>query len=322
MDKHLVFAPDALSKTKPTLVVFLGGSSTNPTEYQTISFYAARLGYAVLDLSYKTGLTTVGLACGHLGLTADACYMNYRGESIFGKSQAYASGSPTYSSSAITVTAADSVVNRLVCAIQDLKANPLPGLAGYFDQFIVANASSPYPTTGVSPSYPNWSQIIIAGHSQGGGDAAFIGMKLPASSPVKRVVMFSAPEDYYTVSGLNTSASWITGTTVTTTDNFWGLRNDSEGAFGDFVSKNWTKLAGTGIGVNETTDVDVGAGNGSIGTGTPHRLKTTIPNSLDTLKNHNSTAADCLNIDNTCLGNQANVKSAWNYLLSGGYTSN
>jgi len=346
-DKHLVILPP---KPRKTLVVFLGGSGTNPTDYEAISRYAAQLDYPVINLAYETGLTTVGLSCPNITANTDDCFTNYRGETLFGKDQAYGDGSTTtYSSAAATVSNDDSVVNRLVCALQfiardEANSGALTGFGAA--NFLVDASASPYPTQpyatydqyglkvrdssgnvikhGPNKAYPVWSNIIVAGHSQGGGHAAFLGLNLP--KPVKRVVMFSAPNDNVkpqpTLSNPSPDglpASWIVGPSTTPLANFWGLRNTREDRFGDFTTNNWKALGGLGLSSNSETRV--GAGDQLDGTATSHTLLTTIPNGYDFLGNHNSTAANCLRVNSTCLDNQANVKKSWNYLFSGGYAN-
>lgn len=345
-DKHLVILPP---KPRKTLVVFLGGSRSNPTDYETISRYAAQMDYSVIDLAYDTGLTTVGLSCPNITANTDDCFTNYRGETLFGENQAYGDGSSTtYSSAAASVSKDDSVVNRLVCALQFIARDEANNgaLTGFgAANFLITASASPYPAqpyatytanglkvrdsnnnvilNGPNKAYPAWSNIIVAGHSQGGGHAAFLGLNLP--KPVKRVVMFSAPNDNFTPPATSSnptpdpqSASWIVGPSTTPLANFWGLRNASERIFGNFTTNNWKALGGTGLSPNLERGVQTGE---AVGDTTSHSLLTTIPNGIDSLGNHNSTAANCLRVNSTCLGYQDKVKVSWNYLFSGGYSN-
>jgi len=162
---------------------------------------------------------------------------------------------------------------------------------------------------------PDWSHIIIAGHSQGGGSAAFLAMKLPTA--VYRALLFSSPQDYYTqtVNGQATpvSAGWITGTTSTPLASFWGLRNANEGALGDQVKDNWRHLgAATGTGglggVSHDTESDLVDGSTAPSTGSQN-FYIDSPNGTN-LGNHCSTAMNNFY--------QTAVKKTWDWMLSGG----
>ena len=316
--EHYVVEPQASANRKNILVVFLGGSSSTPGDYNEISDEAAQMGYGVLDLRYPDS-EVVGTVCA----LSDDCFRNIRGETLFGQNQAYAAGQPDYNSTLISVNTANSVINRLVCLLDYLShqsasaSNPDPG---YWAQFLAANSNSPYVTPNTGKAYPDWSKIVIAGHSQGGGNAAFLATHLPAGTAVRRVVMFSAPNDH----GSCGSASWILENASTPLNRFWGLRNDNEGTFGSAISANWANLGsgstagaaysygGVG-GTLQSTDVDVGAGAGAAGG--MHRLMLTVPDAALSTTNHNSTATDDpLNHFPT------DRHTAWDYLFTADFT--
>lgn len=342
-DQHLFFTPPAAQR-KPSLVLFLGGSRSNPTQYEEVSRYAARLGYGVLNLAYPTGRGSVGLFCGAVLPSSNACYSDYRGESLYGERVAYREGaSQSYGSARLNVSIDDSIVNRLVCAVQFLKrqADVLGNtddaryFAGLLDTTSAQARVSPYPATSYSaagprtPSYPVWSNIIVAGHSQGGGSAAFLAMTLPADTPVKRVVMLSAPNDHIkdSLKGDSAPASWILSSSTTPLDRFFGLRHIDEGSFGDNTQNNWDQLGGLGVGFPHRTREQPVAfdpeRDAVIDTET-NRLTINVPDTGKAFEHHISTAVDCPSIDqgDACASIRLRtVMPAWNYLFTGGYGS-
>lgn len=314
--KHYIALPEATGDRKNVLVVFLGGSTSTPGDYTTISDRAAHLGYGVIDLRYPNS-EVVGTVCA----ISDDCFRNIRGETIFGAGQAYASGQPTYNSTLTSVNAANSIVNRLAAVLDYLSHQTGATTADktYWAQFLTADSNSPYTTTNTGKAYPNWAKIVISGHSQGGGHSAFIGTHLPTGTAVRRVVMFSSPNDHIS----SASATWIAENTSTPLDRFWGLRNDNEGTLGNYVSMNWANLGsgstsgsaysygGVG-GANQSSDANVDSG--VIPGGTPHRLVITQPNGLSST-NHNSTAT------NDPLNNfPATRVNAWDYMFTANFT--
>lgn len=304
---HYVTLPEQAAGRKNVLLVFLGGSLSSPAQYIDISRFAAQLGYAVINLRYVNN-RVVGTTC----LGDDACFTRFHGETLFGQGQAYAPGAPAYDASAIDTDKTNSIVNRLVGVLDFLASQSQsarhPAPDGYWEQFLIADDQSPYVGMATGNAYPNWQKIIIAGHSQGAGHAAFLPLHLPAGVAMHRVVMFSGPNDHVD----ENSATWVNSTSATPPDRFWGLRNAHEGIFGEFTDMNWAHLGAAGSGGVGGTGSDSGTRIGAGG-GDPsgaHRLVITVPHDAQALTNHNSTALDSAHTDA--------VKSAWRYLFTGG----
>jgi|GEM_PF-3180245 len=307
-DYHYIAQPEQAAERKDVLVVFLGGSASSPADYIDIASFAARLGYAVIDLSY---LNDEVVGSNRTCAGDDACFTRLRGESLFGQGNAYAPGERTYDSDEIETDKANSIVNRIVSALDFLASQPQsatnPSPDGYWTQFLTADEQSPYVGMSTGNAYPDWDKIIIAGHSQGAGHAAFLPLHLPADTAVRRVVMFSGPNDHVG----QRSADWIGDASQTPLDRFWGLRNADEGILGDFTATNWQNLGGPGSGgVGGTAasgDRRIGAGSGDPRGS--HRLVITAPDD-NALRNHESTAVDEAHTDA--------VEPAWRYLFTGG----
>lgn len=359
LSNHYVAAPHSSSDRFPILVVFLGGSLSSTSDYTGITDEAAGLGYGAIDLNYPNN-HVVGTVCNQ----DDVCFREYRGEVNYGKDVYYGTGSQKYNagSKAGNINLANSIVNRLV-SLLDYLSYEAPGTgtipdATFWSQFLIPDQTgqSPYFTQphtvkiGGTPGatvfvaaqrvYPDWSKIIIAGHSQGGGHAAFMGMLTPV--PMRRVVMFSAPNDNslnpVTPAPPNTTpcctATWMVNTpsggqvqSVTSLQQFWGMRTDNEGSFGNFTGTNWANMGGYGTGglglalpasgeISNVTGSEL-TPNSSYARSNRQRIVLNQVSNISSFANHNNSAVYNSNIHTRT---PPVVAPAWDYLLTGGYT--
>lgn len=154
------------------LFLFLVGTRSKATSSMAIDSAFAKWGYHAIGLDYENGV--IAVSCAH---SPDrACFDDYRKAIVTGAAV----------SSKISVDPANSILNRVQKLLVYLVKND-PG--GGWDEF-------------VADGQPVWSRIVVAGHSQGAGHAAFIG-KLFA---VDKVLMFSGPQDY--MDDLDAPAPW------------------------------------------------------------------------------------------------------------------
>jgi hypothetical protein len=324
-DYHYVAEP--ASGRKNILVIFFGGSGSEPASYEDISNRAAADGYGVIDLRYEDS-QVIGSVCA----TDDSCFTQLRGEIIFGNGVSYDNTQPSYAYNTgnQVIPEADSALNRIVNLLDYLArqpasaANPDPG---YWKQFLTGNKNSPYKTVadGTYPggADPVWSKIVLSGHSQGGGHAAFLAVHLPTTSPARRVAMFSSPDDCIKNTVLkvpttcpaasSASASWVLDdVSATPMKNFWALRNEHEGDLGNNETYVWSSLGGSGGGgvgaSSQAPGLDTEIGDGSGNPGGSHRLMLSTPDSVDTMHNHDSTAVDSEYL--------YSITAAWDYLFT------
>jgi hypothetical protein len=315
-----VVVPDAASSLKPTLVVILGGTLSDSNTYLVLANRAAFDGFATISLEYDNKNATVGQVCGAYNFPQayqqDQCYTQMRGASAFGVDYPYdgADGqAPSYCPFPYTGYSAcpdynnnfagnhyvgndtynfptdDSVVSRLVNVLDSLvtQSGVTVGNApqSYWSQFLVDSnntTNSPYkrPSNGHG-AYPNWSQIILVGHSQGGGVAGFIAAHLP----VQRLIVLSSPQDnipgtsgqcpeswisddptdgncpaawislttQYNVSGVGNvtvDPQWPSQYSPVSVSNIWGLRHgqsattSDESPYGNEAPTNWNAVPG------------------------------------------------------------------------------
>ncbi len=170
------------------LLLFIGGSASNPADYNLISDYAATIGLDVINLSYPNEV-----AAAPLGASADKfIFDNYREEVCFG----------TAVSNAVTVDVFNSITTRATKLVLYLnKTYPDQN----WGQYLTATNTL------------QWSKIIVAGHSQGSGHACYLGKK----KLVDRVVMFSGPNDYS--SYYSAAANWLTQAGQTPLTKYFAL---------------------------------------------------------------------------------------------------
>jgi hypothetical protein len=182
-------APHCYGNPKSTsnnlLFLFLPGSFAVPTQYQMILYQARALGYHVLSLSYANAATN-GPApisepdptkiCGDRTLSAQQlldCWGDLRANRFNGAPETtLPAGKDPYVSPSPKVNSVEHRVKQalLYLAQQDSE----------WAQFLTPAKDNPL-----------WPSIVVAGHSQGGGLAAFIASKVH----VKGVVSFSEPND-------------------------------------------------------------------------------------------------------------------------------
>ena len=146
------------------LLVFLPGTDGVPDNYRYILRSGAGRGFHAIGLMYQNGPLPVGFVCA--SSTDQDCFWNVRREIISGVD----------TSNDISVPIQNAITTRLTKALTYLsQSSPAEGWGLY-----LANGAV------------NWSRVVIAGHSQGGGHAAAIA-KLVA---VSRGCYFSSPPDW------------------------------------------------------------------------------------------------------------------------------
>jgi hypothetical protein len=264
LDSHFVYINRNVT-AKNRLFVFLPGTTAVPRYYRAILQVAADAGYHAIGLTYVNPVTVASLC----GPTADAdCIGNGRFEILDG----------TDRTPAISISRANSIENRLIRLIAFLQA-----------QFPAENWGQFAPGGNI-----NWGAISVAGHSQGGGHAAFIGKV----RGVLRAASFSAPGDFNT--GTNSLPNWVTQTPVTPVGSFYGFTSlTDELALYSAVSLNWSGLGLPAFGAPASVDANVNAAF------TTRQLTTTATPrnpALAVAPNHNVTVVDVntpLNADGT-----------------------
>lgn len=202
---HSFYNP--LCTSKNTLLFYMVGTINSPKNDLLFTKMAANYGYHVISLKYINNKSATS-ACSNENDTT--CYENFHKEGIFG----------TDLISAISIDTANSILNRGEKLLQYLDNNyPFEN----WGQYLTGNTI-------------NWTKVIVAGHSQGSGQATYLGHIFP----VQRVLMFGGPNEY--MNNYNRIAPWFSVNNITSDSNYYsfGNRNDEVG-FSNQLSV-WNKI--------------------------------------------------------------------------------
>lgn len=258
-------------RARKKLFVFFPGSGAEPNNYHLIIQQAANNGYRAIGLQYPNTPTLVELCA----QSSDAdCFEKVRLEILNGVDW----------SDKISVNYSNSLKNRLIKLLVYLHAqHPDEGWLNYLN----GNAIK-------------WSSVIVAGHSQGGAQAALIAKK----HRVSRVAMFSAPGEHS--GALRAYAPWLSAPSATPNEKYYGFNHVNDFA-SNAVLPAWKIMGMDAYGAIVNVDSTLPPYNGS------RRLTTAArPARIDDKANHNSVVVDVFTpklADGTPL-----FKDVWQYL--------
>jgi hypothetical protein len=270
---HVVYL-DTRQAPKNKLFVFLPGTSGFPDVYTRIVAKAASMGYHAIGLMYPNGSELYVAS----GTNPDNSSFGRCRQEIFDGSD---------QSLAISVNQDNCIQGRLVKLLEFLATQHPEQNWGQF----------------LNNGNINWSNCVIAGHSQGGGHAWFISKKVS----VARAVSF-ASVDWN--SWLGRSADWITEAGITPPSRLFSINSTKDQIF-DYgnVQTQWNDLQLPGT----ATSID------SVASpyGQSHRLYTRATPAINLLvPDHNLTCLDPY-IPLTPDGKvDPKIDAAWHYLLN------
>lgn len=182
-----MYDPEATSRHE--LLLFIVGTGAKATDSRNVDRAFASWGYHAIGLDYNNNVIAVASAHS-LDPTS---FGRYRQEIV--------TGAPV--SNKVKVNPANSILNRFAkLLIYLVKHDPKGG----WDEFVTNNE-------------PVWSRVIVAGHSQGSGHAAYMGKMFK----VDRVLMFSGPQDY--MDDLHRPAPWQARKSATPPSRFYAFLN-------------------------------------------------------------------------------------------------
>ena len=163
---HVAINPSPTVSPRGRLLVFLPGTQGRPTQYTYILRAGASRGFHAVGVNYPNQ-TAMGTLCQFS--TDPDCYWRARAEVVFGNGTPVGGQAP--------VARADAIVNRVGKLLAWLKDNhPQEG----WGQFLLPDKTV------------DWSKVVLAGHSQGGGHVGV----LAKTVSLGRAVYFSSPEDW------------------------------------------------------------------------------------------------------------------------------
>jgi hypothetical protein len=185
-----MYDPEASSQHR--LFLFINGTGSKAANTPALVSIFAKWGYHAISIDYENNVLTASL--GHS--TNPAAFDQYR--------EAIVTGAP--GSDKVKVDPTNSILNRFQKLLLYLVAHD-PN--GGWDEF-------------VKDGKPAWNRIIVAGHSQGSGHAAFIGKMFN----VDRVMIFSGPQDY--LDDLKKPAPWQGGPSATPPSRFFAFLSTND----------------------------------------------------------------------------------------------
>jgi hypothetical protein len=209
---HVVLNPSPAIIPQGKLLVFLPGTLGRPSQYRYILRAAAARGYHAIGVTYVNQVA-MGTLC---QFSADPnCYWNARSVVVFG------GGTPVSGQSA--VTPANAIVNRVTRLLLSLRTTaPSEG----WGQFLRTD------------NLVDWSTVVLAGHSQGGGHVGV----LAKSVLLARAVYFSSPEDWNELT--DRPAPWTSArANVTPASRQFGFGSDFDTLVPNaHASAHWTAM--------------------------------------------------------------------------------
>jgi len=189
-DDHLVFNnPQCPENGK--LLVHLVGTIDNPASTTFYPSLAANNGYKVINLKYRNNISASNTCKSN---SDPDCYRDFHQEIIYGQPV-----SPD-----VFVNESNSILNRLI------------KLVIYLDNL--------YPSEGwgeflIDQENVAWHKLVLSGHSQGGGHAAF----MAKDNQVDRVIMFASPNEYSDF--FNAPTEWLSESGATPDSCFYAFLN-------------------------------------------------------------------------------------------------
>jgi pimeloyl-ACP methyl ester carboxylesterase len=163
---------DSTADARPELVFMIEGTGARALGCRKFDSCFARMGYHVISIDYPNDVITT--VCSDS--PDSACFDGFRQEIVFG----------TPVSGKVAVDSVNCIVNRLARLLGWLvEHDPQGGWGAYLED-----------------GRPRWDRIVVAGHSQGAGHAAYLGK----SYALAGVIMLSGPQDYLKV--FNRVAPW------------------------------------------------------------------------------------------------------------------
>ena len=189
-EPHFAYV-DTRANSRGMLLIFLSGTNSYPVNYQLFSETAAAEGYHVINLNYINH--EPALDC----FAKDGeCFSQYHEEVLFG----------TPVSDLVSIDSANSIYNRILATLNYLTSK-------YPDQKWHQFYTS---------SSLNFEKLVLAGHSQGGGHAAYFAKKFS----INRLILFAAPYDYSEEH--DRPAAWFDSGFNTSSERFFGLLHKND----------------------------------------------------------------------------------------------
>lgn len=186
-----------------TLLITLAGTNSIPSDYRAFSEVAAGKGFTVVGIDYDNHV--ISTTCKNSD--NDLCFDFFRQEVVVGNA----------GSDLLSISSANSILQRIQDTILFLSKQAPERFRGF-----------------IKDGQPDWSKIVVAGHSQGSGHAAYLS-KLVS---LKGVLLFAGPQDRF--ENESRFVNWVHSVGKTLPERYFSFihRGDFFGADGQIkVSK-------------------------------------------------------------------------------------
>ena len=252
------------------LVVFLPGSGGQPSCCEMFLTEAASLGFHVIGLTYDNA-TSIGSRCEN----DLSCYGTVR-QNVFNGTD------PSVYSQ---VEPEDGIEHRLVALLS----------------YLGRRHRSQEWRAFLSGGLPDYAKTVFTGHSQGGGEAAFIGIERALAG----VVSLSSPPD---TNSADQAAPWLydVPTGATRADGYYAFVHEGD-PFYARITADWTAMGLDSMGPLTSVDTSGAPYNNS------HELISSAPLPNVLLAAHDSTAVD--DAQPLCPDGASMYVPVWRYLL-------
>lgn len=258
------------SHSNGLLLVFLPGTGGKPSCCTLFLTRAVSLGYSAIGLTYNNE-TAVGARC----LNDLGCFGEVRANVFDGSDPSSYSDLP----------ASDGVSSRLVALLSYLAARyPREGWGRFLDG-----------------GEPAWGSIVMSGHSQGGGEAAFIG----TLRRLRGVVALSSPPD---TDLSHQPASWLSSVPrgPTPLGRIIAFVHSGDPFYARILA-DWSAMQLGSLGPPTYVDAAAPPYGGT------HQLISSAPLPQAVLATHDSTAVDAATP--TCSNGAPEYAPVWDYML-------
>jgi hypothetical protein len=181
-------------KSNGLLLLSLGGTNSLPKDMLDFNEEALKLGYLALAVDYVNGPPDGSISTGCRPSTDPDCFDKFRREVV--------RGDPV--SDLVKVKREDSIEFRITELVRHLaKQNP-----GRWAKFLQGDEV-------------DWTKVVVAGHSQGSGHAAFLGK----AHPLRGVVLLAGPQDSFED---GRTAGWLHQPSRTPSDRFYSFLHEKD----------------------------------------------------------------------------------------------
>jgi pimeloyl-ACP methyl ester carboxylesterase len=180
---------DTSIQSQDKLIFMIQGTGGSAAGMRSVDSVFAAMDFHVVSIDYKNNV--ISTICAHS--KDQSCSERFRREIITGKPL----------SNKTKVDSVNSILNRFKT----------------FLRYLVKDDSEGGWNKYMKDGRPQWSHIIVAGHSQGAGHAAMLGKMFK----VNRVLIFSGPQDY--LEDLDMPSPWLSKKSATPENRYFAFLN-------------------------------------------------------------------------------------------------